>query len=195
MFSPTMDLCASIRRFRSAGRVAMLVISLASASPSRGATITYVASDVADTTPGRDLWEYTYRVSLANFTPGEGFTVIFDRNLYTLLQSPPPIVNADWESSTLQPDFALNSNGFYDAVAVRGAPSLSDPFKVQFVWLGSGAPGAQPFTIHDRNFLVISQGQTAPVPEPSTRLFMFCIPAAVLLSGRAGHWRRRAGGG
>ena len=44
-----------------------------------GAAVTYVATNVADTTPRQDLWEYTYRVSLANFASGEGFTVNFDR--------------------------------------------------------------------------------------------------------------------
>lgn len=184
MFPQSINIRAALRQSHSASMAALLLISLVFAPSSRGATIAYVASNLADTTPGQDLWEYTYKVSLANFAVGEGFTVRFDRNLYTSLQSPPPVVNADWDPLTIQPDLALNSDGFYDALALRNTPALADPFKVRFVWLGSGSPGAQPFTVHDRNFSIVSQGQTAPVPEPSTRLLMFCIPAAVLLSSR-----------
>ena len=181
-FSQTINLCAPLRRSCLTGIAATLLILSAIASSSQAAAITYVATNVADTTPGQDLWEYTYQVSLANFASGEGFTVNFDRNFYALLQSPPPIVNADWDAITIQPDLPLHSDGFYDALALRNSPSLADPFKVRFVWLGSGTPGAQPFTVHDRNFVTVSQGQTAAVPESSTRLFMFCIPIAVLLS-------------
>ncbi len=190
MFSQTINLCTPLRRFCLTGIAATLLLLFVFAPSSQAAAITYVATNVADTTPGQDLWEYSYRVSLANFASVEGFTVNFDRNLYALLQSPPPIVNADWDVITIQPDLALNSNGFYDALALRSNPSLADPFKVRFVWLGSGTPSAQPFTMHDRNFATVSQGQTAAVPEPSTRLFMFCIPIAVLLSCRASHSRR-----
>ena len=190
MFPQTINSCAPLRRFRWIGMVALSAILLTAASPSRAATITYVAANLTDTTPGQDLWEYTYRISLANFASGEGFTVNFDRNLYALLQSPPPIVNADWDVITIQPDLALNSNGFYDALALRNSASLTDPFKVRFVWRGNGSPGSQSFSVHDRNFAVVSQGQTAAVPEPSTRLFMVGISAVILLSRRTGPWRR-----
>ena len=192
MFSRTINLCAPLRRFCLTEIAATLFILSALACSSRAAAITYIATNVADTTPGQDLWEYTYRVSLANFASGEGFTVNFDRNLYALLQSPPPIVNADWDIITIQPDLALNSNGFYDALALRNSASLTDPFKVRFVWRGSGNPGPQSFSVHDRNFAVVSQGQTAAVPEPSTRLFMVGISAAMLLSRRTGPSRRPA---
>lgn len=171
---------------------AFLLILSAFTCSSPAALITFGASNLADTTPGQDLWEYTYQVGLANFGAGEGFAVNFNRNLYTLLQSPPPVVNGDWDALTIQPDLTLHSDGFYDALALRDDPSLADPFLVRFVWLGSGVPGTQPFNVYDQDFSVISQGQTAPIPEPSTPLFMLCISAAVLLSGRAGHPRRRA---
>ena len=194
LFPQTIKLRDPARRSCLLGIAAALLFLSAFNYSSRAAAITYVATNVADTTPGQDLWEYTYRVSLANFASEGGFTVNFDRNFYAQLQSPPPIVNADWDVITIQPDLALNSNGFYDALALRNSPSLADPFKVRFVWLGSGTPGAQPFTVHDRNFATVSQGQTAAVPEPSTRLFMFCIPAAVLLCCRTKPSRRPTAG-
>jgi hypothetical protein len=163
-----------------AGLTAALFILLVFVSTGRAALVTYVATDVADTSPGQDLWEYAYTVGLADFTTGEGFTVSFDRHLYTLLQSPAPFVNADWNPLTIQPDLALNSNGFYDALTLRDHPSLANLFKVQFVWLGSGTPGSQSFVTYNRQFQVTSAGVT--VPEPSTFVIGFFVPAAVFLS-------------
>ena len=76
-------------------------------------------------------------------------------------------MNGDWDVLTLQPDLALNSNGLYDALALRAGPSVADPFVVKVVWLGAGMPGAQPFTIHDASFGTIATGQTSQVPEPA----------------------------
>ena len=131
------------------------------------ATILYTATDVADLVPGQDLWEYRYVVSGLTLTAGQGFTIFFAPNLYTLLETPPPFVNADWDALTVQPDVLLNSAGYYDALALRTNPSFIDPFKLRFVWLGTGTPGAQPFTVYDTDFSTISQGQTTTIPEPS----------------------------
>ena len=127
----------------------------------------YAATDVADTTLGEDIWEYSYTFAGFTFGAGQGFTVFFDRTLFSQLQSPPPFVNADWDPLTIQPDLILGSNGFYDALALRNAPSLANPFKVKFVWLGTGTPAAQPFVIYNTDFSTNTQGQTTSVPEPS----------------------------
>lgn len=126
--------------------------------------ITFTTTDLADATPGEDLWRYSYHVSDYVFGNGEGFTITFDRTLFTQLQSPPPLINSDWEALTLQPDLALSSDGFYDALALRAAPSLVDDFTLSVVWLGAGTPGAQPFVIYDSSFAPIAQGQTVPEP-------------------------------
>ena len=130
------------------------------------ATMTYTVKNVADTTPGQDLWQYSYSVSGFAFGTAQGFSVFFDRNLYKLIQSPPPPVNAGWDAISVQPDLALNADGFYDAQALVAGPSLADPFTVNFVWLGTGTPGSQSFTIYDSNFATLQQGQT--IPEPGT---------------------------
>ena len=154
-----------------AGLLAVFLFTLS--PPGRGATILFTTADAADTTPGEDLWQYSYTHGDFTFAAGQGFTVVFDRTLFSQLQSPPPFVNVDWDPISLQPDLALGSNGFYDALALRNAPSLADPFKVKVVWLGTGAPGAQPFTIYDNNFQTIAQGQTTNVPEPTIALLLF----------------------
>ena len=127
--------------------------------------IIYNATDLADTTPGEDLWRYSYGVSGVAFFADQGFNVSFDRNLCTKLESPPPPVNADWDPLTIQPDLALDSDGFYDAQATRDNPSLANPFTLKFVWLGTGTPAAQPFTIYNADFSTREQGVTAPEPS------------------------------
>ncbi|MEO7318217.1 MAG: PEP-CTERM sorting domain-containing protein [Chthoniobacteraceae bacterium] len=151
-------------------------------APEIAVTFRFEVVDLADTTPGQDLWEYRYTVSGLTLTAGQGFTIFFDFNLYTLLQNPPPLVNADWDPITVQPDLALHSNGFYDAQALRNAPSLADPFRVQFVWLGSAGttPSSQPVTVYNADFSTQSQGQT--VPEPASLALL--LAAATLLARR-----------
>ena len=155
--------------------------------PGIAVTFRFEVVDLADTTPGQDLWEYSYQVSGLTLTTGQGFTIFFDLSLYTLLQNPPPFVNTDWSLLTVQPDLALHSNGFYDALALRNNPSLADLFKVRFVWLGTGGttPGAQPYTVYNADFSTQSQGQTTNVPEPST--------LALLLAAIALKWNDRRG--
>ena len=95
-----------------------------------------------------------------------------------------PAINADWNVLSAQPDLVLRQPGFYDAQAQRNSPSLVDPFSVTFVWLGSGAPGGQPFEIYNANFSTLFIGQTVVVPEPGVA----SLGAVALLA--ALFWRR-----
>lgn len=139
-------------------------------SSASATTIAYTATDLPDAVPGEDLWEYAYTVSGRTFAAGEGFSVFFDYTQYTLLESPPPAVSADWDIISLQPDVLLPDDGFYDALALVSAPSLTTAFTVSFVWLGTGTPGAQPFDIYNPAFQTIESGVT--VPEPGTGLLL-----------------------
>ena len=138
-------------------------------APAINVTFRFEIVDLADTTPGQDLWEYSYIVSGLTLTAGQGFTIFFDLGLYTLLQNPPPFVNADFDLLVAQPDTVLNSHGFYDALALRDNPSFADPFKLRVVWLGTAGttPGPQPYTVYNADFSTQSQGQTTNIPEPS----------------------------
>lgn len=151
-------------------------------------TISYVATNLTDMTPGQDLWSYTYQVSGLSLTGSQGFDIYFDQTLYTDLQSPPPAVNSDWNVISIQPDLALDSDGFYDAQAQVNNPSLADPFTLSFVWLGTGDPGSQLFEIYDTDFSVLDQGYTvAAVPEPSTAALE--LSAAVILFATRRRWQ------
>ena len=81
------------------------------------------------------------------------------------LHNPQPSLSPLWSVLAVQPDVILNQPGFFDSQALVNSPSLADIFKVDFVWLGQGPPGLQPFTIYDVNFSSLSSGSTV-VPEP-----------------------------
>lgn len=153
---------------------AVVLIALLIAAPSSGnaITITYSALDVADSTPGEDLWQYTYTPAGFVFDSNTGFSIRFEIDLYSQLQDPPPPVSSDWDVLVLQPDPGLPAAGLYDALSLTDGASLADPFVVTFVWLGApGTPGSQAFEINrfdaKGNFLeTIATGTT--IPEPST---------------------------
>lgn len=172
-------------RIRTAVLGASLAALLALPTLASALTIQFTATDLTDTTPGEDLWQYTYTVSGGPVNANEGFTIYFDYLLYSDLEDPPPPVNADWDIATVQPSTSPNptANGFYDALALVSGASLADPFTVEFVWLGGAGttPGAQPFQTYactDSNCStsnITGSGSTggSAIPEPaSLALFM-----------------------
>ena len=154
----------------------LAVLLIVFAGKSYATTISYQATNLADTIPGEDLWQYSYSVSGHSFNQFYGFTVLFDYLLYSKLEDPPPFVNNDWDPIVLQPDLILQEEGAYDALALVDNASFADPFTVSFVWLGSGVPGSQPFQLYDPNFETIESGRTtsgaAAIPEPATLLLL-----------------------
>ncbi len=152
--------------------------------PGIAVTFRFEVVDLADTTPGQDLWEYSYQVTGLTLTAGQGFSIFFDLNLYTLLQNPPPFVNTDFDLLVAQPDLALHSNGFYDAQALVNNPSFADPFKLRFVWLGTRTPGSQPYTVYNADFSTQSQGQTTNIPEPSALALLLAAQGAAIFNRR-----------
>jgi hypothetical protein len=148
---------------------------------SSAATIAFTPVDLVDTTPGQDLWQYRYAVSGA-FVPGGGFNVLFAPILYSALPNPPPSVNADWLISVTQPDLVLPADGLYTATALVATPSLANPFVLDFVWLGSGTPGAQPFEVFDDTFAVTQTGvSTAASPVAVSASGTLSLAAGALL--------------
>ncbi len=158
--------------------IVLLTLAIFLASPmgtAHAIGIYYQATDLADTTAGEDLWQYTYTVSDHTFTADTGFTIYFDLGLYDLLDPAPPDPNADWDILTWDPDPNLPDDGAYDAYSLADSASLADQFTVSFVWLGAGTPGAQFFDVYDGlSWEVLESGNTAaaPVPEPATMLLL-----------------------
>ena len=133
--------------------VAWLVAVLLCLAPAPDAAyaivITFEATDLANTTPGEELWRYVYTIS--DFSPVQDVAVetLFDHTLYRGLQDPAPGV-AGWDILTLQPDPNVPDVGRYSALAFSTGASLVEPFELTFLWLGGPdtAPGSQPFEVN-----------------------------------------------
>ena len=148
-------------------------------------TITYEYTDLADVVSDQDLWQVDYRVSDATFLADTGFFIDFDITSYTTLQDPAPFVNGDWDPLVIPP---IPDDGSYDALALVDNASLADIFSLTFVWIGTGIPGAQPFSVYNETFTVIETGMTTafnngtvPMPAP---LGLFAIGCVALGSRR-----------
>lgn len=153
--------------------IPLLVSGLLYCGVTLATEISYVATDLVDTAIGEDLWEYEYTVSDATFITDTGFTIYFDLYLYALLEPFPVAPNTDWDVLTWNPDPSIPDDGAYDAYTLVANPSLSDTFRVSFVWLGGNeGPGSQFFEVYDGlTWGTIESGVTtaaAPVPEPAT---------------------------
>ena len=169
----------------------LIALGIAPAVLAGPIVIRFEALNLPDVVPGQDHWQYRYAVSGYTFDVDHGFSVYFDPALYANLDDP-PAVNADWDSIAVQPDPALPSEGFFDALALTSGASLADPFVVAFTWLGSGgtAPGSQPFTVNQFDAFgelsILETGRTVPadsIPAPP--------PLILIAMGLAALARRR----
>lgn len=140
------------------------VLGIALASSASAVDIEYQVVDLVDVVPGRNLVRYVYTLSDFPHPAGFGFSVGFDRSQYASLQSPPPVVSPNWDVVAFQPDLILAEAGRFDGQALVGSPSTSVAFAIDFVWLGPGTPGSQPYTIYDASFATVQSGQTVPEP-------------------------------
>lgn len=149
-------------------RVAIWLLALVAGS-ARAVEVSYSVQNVADTQLGHDLWRSEYRLDAFPFDAGYGFTVYFDPELYTALQTALPAPGSDWDAIVRQPDAGLGSDGFYDAEALFDDPSADAVFRVSFEWLGTGTPSEQVFEVREPepSFAVVQSGTTV-TPEPAT---------------------------
>jgi hypothetical protein len=150
-----------------AGSILALVVQTGGAAV---LTVTYTASDLMDSMPGADRWQFTYRAA-GSLNPFEGFNVLFSPSDFTALSvdSTPP----GWLTYALGPDLAFATDGIFSST-IDGTGTLPADFIVSFDWIGAGAPGSQPFEIFDDNFSVVGEGITilAAIPEPGSLLLM-----------------------
>lgn len=170
-------------------RVAIGLLALFAPS-AHAVEVSYSTHNVADTSLGHDRWRYEYRLDEFPFDAGYGFTVYFDPELYTALQTALPAPGSDWDAIVLEPDAGLGSDGFYDAEGLFDDPSANAVFRVSFEWLGTGTPGDQPFEVREPepSFAVVQSG-TTDVPEPAS--LVRHASAVLSLAALAYHGRPR----
>jgi hypothetical protein len=152
-----------IRLVLSAG---MIVANLSAAA--------IVQFQVADL--GGNLHRYNYSVSGYAFQQNQELAISFDPVLYGTLSN--AVGGSGFSLLLLQPNNPPGASGDYSALALANNPSLAGPFRVDFIFKGSGIPAAQPFSINQYdqsgNFLsTISSGVTTPlastgIPEPGS---------------------------
>ena len=157
--------------------------------PAHAGVIKYTASDLADVTPGEDLWRYDYTVSGHAFVQSEFFDIYFVPSLYANLMSATG-PNTDWDVAILQQPKPDNlppfDTGIFDFFALLDNPSLTGTFSVTFTYLGAGSPGAQPFEFFGADSALLQSGETSKpvsgIPEPSS-VALALVGLAALVSG------------
>ncbi|CAN5846720.1 hypothetical protein BH11PSE8_BH11PSE8_37800 [soil metagenome] len=166
-----------------AGRFVLLAslctASMAWAIPS----VTFVATDLADTTLGEDLWQYDYSVSGPMQVFGQ-INIFFVQPSYASLTG----LSNDATIDVLptQPDTSLPADGYVTLTALSPLLAADQAhLGVSFVWKGTGAPGSQAFEVLDDQFNMIGGGITQAVPEPSSAALMLAgIGLALPLAAR-----------
>lgn len=151
------------------------------------AVITFDATHLGGT-----QWRNNYSVTGTSGDNLRELTIYFALNLYANLQS--ASAPGNWSAIAIQPDAALSSHGYYDALSLAGPAPDNTPlhgFSVTFDFLGGGAPGVQSFDIVSPDtFAVTGSGHTVPalaVPEPAS--LQLWLAGLVMLA--AGLGRRR----
>jgi hypothetical protein len=175
-----------------AKRLAHSTLALACAAglamgTAHAASVSYQLTDLADVTPGEDLWQIDYTLSgpLDTF---QGVTLYFAAGAYaqlTLLGNDSP---ADIDvAPPIDPDAGLGTDGLVSVLAFNTLDaSFQGHFGLSMVWLGSGKPGAQAYDVFDDSFNVIATGTTTPaVPEPTTWLLLLAGLSVAGLAHRA----------
>ena len=149
------------------------LVALLPGAPVHALTLHYQAVDLPDTIAGSDLWRYDYQLggSVGSF---ESVNLLYSPMSYSDLDLKSALDSSRWSSLVIPPAPAGPADGILSltAVAPQGASEQTN-FALEFIWLGSGTPGAQPFELLDDSFNVIASGSTVPlgtpaIPEPGS---------------------------
>jgi hypothetical protein len=143
-------------------------------------TVTYSATNVSDS-----QWGYSYTVS-GSLSSGDLLAIYFPQATSSNLTDTSTI-SSEFATSVLQPDAAIPADGEFDIAANAATTDFPDTFDVLFNYSGTGAPGAQSFTLADSSFAPIESDSTvaagsAVAPEPGS-LVLLCLGMFGLLFG------------
>lgn len=152
---------------------AAAVMAMWAASALASAAVTYTATDLADTLPGQDQWRYTYTIS-APLPLFHSVNLLFSPLLYADLAVSGS--SSGLSPAVSQPDTLLPADGQLTVTATSGIPvGATETVDLDFIWLGGGVPGSQPYELLDDGFSIIepSPRQTRlagslSIPEPAS---------------------------
>lgn len=152
-----------------------IAAALALSATVHAASVTHYFANV-----GGNTWDVSFTVTAGSGQTVDAFSVYFDYGKATNLS----ILSAPnwWDTIVVQPDDALAAPGFLDSLQVDPTLGLGvgvnlKGFRVQFDWLGAGAPGPFEFSINDPVTFaaletgmttLLGGGETTPVPEPAS---------------------------
>jgi hypothetical protein len=161
---------------------------------------------------GGSKWRYDYALdNLSGSNSISEFTIYFNRNNFSNLSLRSSAVG--WDSVVVQPDLALASDGFLDAL-VNGIPlqpgNKATGFSVSFDFINATRPSDQQFEfINPTTFATLFSGSTTifvappppnptppsnPVPSPSSfslLLLVSLVPITNLIVGCKYRTRRK----
>ena len=145
---------------------------------------------------GENSYRYTYVVSDFTFALDQELDIRFDPTLYGTLSN--GAAGSDFAVLLLQPNNPPGAFGDFSALALAQNPSLAVVFSVDFTFLASGKPGAQPFLVNQfdasGNFVsTLTSGSTTlqeTAPEPACLLL---TGAGLLMTAMLRSIRRRPG--
>lgn len=162
---------------RSASGACMRLLWLASlvAISAPAAIIEFSTTSLGLNGSNEPVYRYTYNLTGAQITTNQEIQIRFDPTKYKTLTNGVPSGGGSFDLVLFQPDSPPGTPGDYSLLALVPNPSMAGIFSVEFVWIGVGAPGEQPFFINqfDGQGQFISQlesGMTVSsgIPEPST---------------------------
>lgn len=168
----------------------LLLFVLISINTVQATTIYYEATDLTDTAPGEDLWQYTYHLTDAALIYNDDIGIVFDHELYTVIVlKDPPQPNTDWFAypivSPVFPD-QTPLDSYFVLQAKVDNPTLADLFTIEFIWLGGAEdPGSQFWAqshFDGDKIIIDAVGITNAVPIPSTAVLL--LGGMIFLTGR-----------
>jgi hypothetical protein len=165
-------------------RMALITAALAGAGSVSALTISFTAVNLANTSPGEDLWRYQYTLNGA-VSQFDVIRLSFDDLSFGTLSNGQPATSTSLQvQPLLQPapptdgSFALRVIG--PGTVYRDRSGVS----VDVVWKGAGTPGSQPFALLSQSGATVLTGSTSAVPEPSATAMM-ALGLILLASRRA----------
>jgi hypothetical protein len=165
-------------------------------APAPAIEISFIVSEAgAANLRGGDSLRYTYFVTGVTLLAHQELDFRFDPDLYGSLTN--GLAGPGFDVLLLQPDNPPGAFGDFSVMALVDHPQFPEVLSVDFTFLGSGAPGAQPFFINQYDqsgkfMATIEAGFTvAAIPEPGS---LALGGTGLLVGGVLWALRRRFGG-